>query len=208
MIHNQLDHSAELVGGISVAAGLGRDKDGVIRLGETLEPNIDPWSQPEWAYLRGERLGSIPLFSPAVAAEFSIIALGNAAGSGNIVVVEDVIFQAATPGTIVRAEVVADTVVAATLSAAAFSVSGRDRRFGSTSGRTFLKSGSDLANTFGAALEHSSNPVNEFRKFECATPCILKPGDDLLIIVQTVNIALNASFQWRERKAFNGELPA
>jgi hypothetical protein len=205
--HNQLSHGAELQNGIAAAVGLPRELEGVVRLGETLEPNIDPWSQPEWAFLRGERLGAIPLFSAAVAAEFSIIAFGNAAGSGNLVVVDGVSFNAQTAGTVVRLEVAADTLVSGTLSGQAFAASGRDRRFGATAGRAFLRSGSDPSNTFGVALEHRSNAANEFSDF-MSLPCVLKPGDDLLVIVQTVNIGVTASFKWRERKAFTGELPA
>lgn len=203
-IHNQLDHSAELLGGISVAAGLGRDKDGVIRLGESLEPILDPFSLPEWAYLRAERLGAGRGFQPAVAAEFSIIALGNAAGSGNLVVVESVnILSTVTT----QLEVAADSLVAATLGAAAFYVSGRDRRFGSTQGRTFLKIGSDLASTFGVQLEQQAGAAGVFNSY-ISTPIVLKPGDDLLIIAQTINTAIQCNWKWRERKAFTGELPA
>ena len=204
-IHNQLTDSAELLSGIARASGLA-EGDGVLRLGETLEPHIDPWGQPEWAYLRGERLGALRGASVAVAAEFSIIALGNAAGSGNIVVVDWVSF-AATAAMQAFMEVVADTTVVATLSAAAFAVSGRDRRFGSTTGRTFFKNGSDVGNTFGIQLEQQGWVAGPFTNFR-NTPVILKPGDDLLVIGQTVNTQLLANFRWRERKAFKYELPA
>jgi hypothetical protein len=205
-IHNQLSHSAELQNGIAIAVGLPSTQDGVIRLGETLDPTIDVWSQPEWAYLRGERLGAGRGFAAAVAAEFSIVALGNAAGSGNIVVVDKV--SAEPSGNLVLSlEVVADSIIAATLSAAAFFGSGRDRRFGSTAGRTFLRSGTDPGSTFGVQLEHQVGATTLFANFTCP-PIVLKPGDDLIVIGQSVNLSLDVNFSWRERKAWSGELPA
>lgn len=200
-IHNQLTDSAELLSGIARASGLS-EGDGVIRLGETLDPTLDPWSQPEWAYLRGERLGAGTSFAAAVAAEFGIIALGNAAGSGNIVVVESVATPTAA-GPSAQLEVVSDATIAPTLSAQAFFVSGRDRRFGSTTGRTFLRTGTDPGNTFGVNLEQISTP-DVFKNL----PVILKPGDDLIVILQTVNLAMRVNWKWRERKAFKNELPA
>lgn len=205
MIHNQLTDSAELLNGIGRAAGLS-EGDGVIRLGETLDPTIDPWSQPEWAYLRNERLGGGRGFSAAVAAEFSIIALGNAIGSGNIVVVEAVSAQGGAGNPVLQLEVVADSIIAGTLSAAAFFISARDRRFGATTGRTFLKTGTDVASTFGVQIEHQTS-ATAFTPFT-NLPVILKPGDDLIVIEQTVNLALDVNFKWRERKAFKNELPA
>lgn len=204
-IHNQLAYAAELQLGISLAAGLGREEDGVSRLGETLGPTIDPWAQPEWAFLRAERLGASSSFAAAVAAEFGILCLGNAIGSNVVVVVEAFDVTAAAQ---VNFEVVADTTVAGTLSAAAFFVSGRDRRFGSTTGRTFLKTGTDVGNTFGVLLERKLASATTYTPALVAVPLILKPGDDLILIGQTVNVQMNANFKWRERKAFPGELPA
>lgn len=205
MIHNQLTDSAELLNGIGRAAGLS-EGDGVIRLGETLDPTLDVWSQPEWAYLRAERLGAGRLAAPAVAAEFAIVAVGNAIGSGSIVVIEAVSVQCAA-AIAVSLEVAADSIVAGTLSAAAFMVSGRDRRFGSTTGRVFAKLGTDVGNTFGVQLEQRTTSTVAFVDFT-SPPIILKPGDDLLIIGQTVNTLINTNFKWRERKAFKNELPA
>lgn len=205
MIHNQLQHGAELQNGIASAVGLSREAEGVVRLGETIDPTIDPWSQPEWAFLRSERLGAGRGFAAAVAAEFGIVCLGNAAGSGNIVVVEACSGVVGAGTATLQLEVVADTVVAATLSAAAFFVSGRDRRFGSTVGRTFLKTGTDPVATFGVQLEHQNTVNTAMVDFKCV-PIVLKPGDDLIVIAQTVNITLDVNFKWRERKAFTGEL--
>jgi len=206
VIHNALKYSTELVRGIARASGLGEGEEGVGRLGETLDPTIDPWSQPEWAFLRDERLGAGKLSAGPVASEFSIVALGNASGSNSIVVVE-ALSAASSAAMNGQLEVVADSVVAGTLSAAAFFVSGRDRRFGSTQGRTFGKIGTDVGSTFGVQLEQQVLGFTSFADFK-SLPVILKPGDDLIVIGQTVNLSLTVNFRWRERLAFKGELPA
>ena len=207
MIHNQLSHGAELQNGIASAVGLSRELEGVVRLGETLEPNIDPWSQPEWAFLRGERLGCARGAAVAVAAEFPYCCFGNAAGSGNIVVVEQITVQSGTAQSC-RLEVAADTLVSGTLSAQAFFGSARDRRFGSTTGRSFFRTGTDPASTLGGVPTETIIINNtSYVPFVVSVPFILKPGDDLLIIGLTVNTTLDVNWKWRERKAFTGELP-
>lgn len=209
MIHNQLSHGAELQNGIATAVGLSRELEGVVRLGETLEPNIDPWSQPEWAFLRGERLAAVKSFSAAVAAEFSIVGIGNPSGSGNVVVVEAASGASLVAAQTVQLEVVAHSVITGTVVTTTAVATGRDRRWGSTTGRTFIVSGTDPTNTFGVALEQQGVPLTgvEFANFKCL-PVILRPGDDLIAIGQIVNTALAMNWKWRERKAFNGELPA
>lgn len=206
MIHNQLEHAAELQNGIASAVGLSRDLDGVLRLGETLTACIDPWTLPEWAFLRGERLGASKLFAAAVAAEFGIVGIGNPAGSGNIVVV-DAFLSLANATT--QLEVVAHSVIVGTVTTTPAMVSGRDRRWGSTTGRTFQVSGTDPGSTFGVPLAQQVGTLTQFQSFtEAALPLVLKPGDDLIVIAQTVNLALQANVKWRERKAFVGELSA
>lgn len=211
MIHNQLSHGAELQNGIATAVGLSRELEGVVRLGETLEPNIDPWSQPEWAFLRGERLGATKLFAAAVAAEFGIIGIGNPAGSGNIVVVEDVSIGAGVAAITAQLEVVAHSVITGTVVTTTGMASGRDRRWGSTAGRTFQVSGTDISNSFGIPLEQQVAVIvpaagAQWNRFTVGVPCILRPGDDLIIVGQTVNISLAGNMKWRERKAFTAEL--
>lgn len=210
MIHNQLTYSVELQSGLARATGMSNEAEGVIRLGETLDPTIDPWSQPEWAFLRGERLGAGRTFQAAVPAESSIIALGNAAGSGNIVVVEAISINSGGASVALTLQVVLDTAVAATLSGQAFFASGRDRRWGSTAGRTFTRSGSDPGTTFGGVQldEISTSAANQVIKFEIGLPAVLRPGDDLIVVNNTQNQQMTVSWKWRERKAFNGELPA
>src|SRR5206468_4552428 len=97
---------------------------------------------------------------------------------------------------------------AATLSAQAFFVSGRDRRWQSTTGRTFQRAGTDVGTTFGVPLEQQVWSAGPDTNFVVGIPVVLKPGDDLLVISQNANISLSCNFRWRERVAFSGELPA
>lgn len=204
-VHNGIKYATGPLNALATAGGVARDSSGTERLSETLHPVIDIWGLPEWAYLRDERLGAGRLAAAAVAAEFAIVALGNALGSNAIVVVEAVSAQCAA-AIAIQLEVAADTAVVGTLSAAAFFVSGRDRRWSSSQGRTFGKIGTDPASTFGVQLEQRTTPNVGFVDFMCL-PLVLKPGDDLLVIGQTVNNLINVNFKWRERQAQPGELP-
>lgn len=211
-LHNALKRSP-IADGVKRAIGQHRQGEGGLeRWGETLQPVVNPWGMPEWAALRGEQLASIRFPQPAVAGEFSIIALGNPAGSNNIVVVEAVtVGTGGGVGLTVFLEVVPDTTVAATLTAAAFPACSRDRRFKGITGvtRTFIKTGSDVGNTFGAQVEQQTAlplATSAMQPFIVSLPLILRPGDDLCAIGQTVNSQLTVAFGWRERSAFPGEL--
>jgi len=206
-VHNAITRG-DLSSALTRLLGISRGAEGLERLGETLTPVIDTWGLPEWAILRGEKLAAIRMAATAVAAEFGIIALGNPAGSNNLTVVEAVDTIAGAAAMSVFLEVVADTVVAATLGAAAFPIAARDRRFeAGQSGQTrsFVKFGTDPGNTFGASIEQKFVPTTAYIAFQ-NLPVILRPGDDLIVVGQTVNNAFNANFKWRERQAYPGEL--
>jgi len=55
-LHNAIKYGGQLLKGLAFAVGVDPQESGVERLGETLTPTIDPWTMPEWAYLRAERL--------------------------------------------------------------------------------------------------------------------------------------------------------
>lgn len=188
---------------------MSQDAEGVLRVSETITPSIDPWSQPEFAALRGEKLGSARMVAVAVAAEFGIVAFGNAAGSGEIVVIEELAVKAASTLSVV-AEIIADTAIAGTLSAPAFFGSPRDRRFpfSQVAGRVFTRTGTDPASTFGIQFDEITCAVaSQFFPFLCCTPFILRPGEDVIMVAQSPNAQLNAVVKWRARMAYNGELP-
>lgn len=205
-VHNAIKYATGPLEALAIASGVSRDQSGTERVSETLHPSIDIWSLPEWAFLRSERLGAGRLFAAAVGGEFGIIALGNALGSNAIVVVEAV--SANCGANTVQLEVAADgPTIAATLSAAANFISARDRRWLATTGRVFGRTGTDPASTFGAQIEHQASTATLYVDFK-SLPIVLKPGDDVLVICQVVNVALDVNFRWRERQAQPGELPA
>jgi len=63
--------------GEQLATGVGAEEDGVVRLGETLDPMVDIWSQPDWAFLRGERLWSGSLTVAAAAGLLNRVGIAN-----------------------------------------------------------------------------------------------------------------------------------
>lgn len=207
-IHNQLRRTPL---GAALKKAIGDQKGGdagLERYGETLQPTIDLWSLPEWSTIRQERLSAVRSFQGAIAAEFGGVAIGNPVGSNAIVVVEAVTFQAGTAMSVFL-EVLADTVISGTLAVVVVPGSQRDRRFGGGNpGRAFIRSGTDPTNTFGAQLEVATATLTgtELGQARVAVPIILQPGDDLLVIGQTVNVSMNVCFKWRERAAFPGEL--
>lgn len=208
-IHNALKRSP-IADGVKKAIGQHKQGEGGLeRWGETLTPIVNPWGMPEWAALRGEQLAAIGSFQAAVAAEFSGIALMNPADSKTIVVVEAVSFNA-TAAAQAWLEITVDTALAGTFTVVTNPAAARDRRFKGLSGltRATFRQGSDPGNTFGARVEVQNYPAvgAAFSPFQTALPVILRPGDDLSVIIQTVNIAAFINWAWRERQAFPGEL--
>lgn len=209
-IHNALKRSP-IADGIKKAIGQHKQGEGGLeRWSETLQGVVNPWGMPEWAALRGEQLCAVRGFVAAVAAEFGGMALMNPANSNLIVVVEAVSFVSATGSMRAHLEVMADTTIAATYTVVTNPVVARDRRFKGISGlsRATFRQGSDLNNTFGANLEVNiqSGPTLSPNPWFTCLPVILRPGDDLVVIGQTVNVAFDVNWGWRERQAFPGEL--
>lgn len=206
-IHNGLNTSWL---GDAVKRALNASKsDGTVeRFGETLTPVMNPWGMPEWAALRGEQLCAVRTFQGAIAAEFSAVALMNPFDSKAIIVVEAVTTSTSVVTQNVRIEIVADTVIAGTLGTLTNPTCARDRRFKgiSTLSRATFRQGTDPTNTFGAQLEEVSVVAGAVPQFIVSMPLILKPGDDAVVIGQTVNSALSVNWGWRERQAFIGEL--
>lgn len=207
-IHNALKRS---VVADAVKKAIGQHKQGeggLERWSETLQPIVNPWGMPEWAALRAEQLAAVGAFQAAVAAEFSGHALMNPAGSNTIVVVEAVSFIGTTT---VQAwlELTVDTAIAATYTVVTNPSAARDRRFKGISGltRATFRQGSDASNTFGARLEvQNFTAAGLASSFVNSLPVILRPGDDLVVMLQTVNIGAFVNWAWRERQAFPGEL--
>lgn len=207
-VHNVLRRAGTLIAGVRRMVG-GQEDTSLERLGETLTPILNPWGLPEWAKLRGEDLYAVRTVQAAVVAEFSGIALTNPAGSGALIVVDNV---QADGSAIVNGllEIMAITAISGTYLTATTPASIRDRRFRNVfSCKAQFLQGSDAGNTFGAQLEQQTfkalATAGQTTRFT-NLPVILRPGDCLAVIGQTVNVGLTASWAWRERSALPGEL--
>lgn len=208
-IHNALKYGTALLRGFSRALGLGEDEEGVVRLGETLTPVIDFWSatEPQWAVLRGERLGVTRHFKAAVAGEFGVVALVNPGPPQRRVVVVE--FAACITG--VAGGVILEGATAAQVNAltgAAQQVgSSRDRRFGEDT-TTQTIAGSAVAQTTGGRLIDTalSTAAGTPGPFTVALPYVLPPGQALAIVGRIANESVVGFFRYREREAFPGEV--
>jgi len=211
-LHNAITRG-QLNAAVLKALGIVKgDEEGLSRFSETLQAIIDPWSQPEWNYLRGDNLFAINVGSPLIAAELSMTALVNPAGSGLVVVLEK-----ATAGSTLTLQTMGITIQTEAVINATLASSGtglcRDTRRGVGAGppnpqsRAVVRIGSDPA-ILAAALEQIVPPAGTFGAFALALPIVLLPGTGAVISGNTVNLGIATNYGWRERSAFKGELPA
>lgn len=200
--HNELRRGGAIGYAMSQAVGDTRG-GGIERYGETLTPTLNLWDQPEWAFLRAEKLAAFSVTAPAVAAEFSAAGLLNPTGSGQIAVVEKLLCdqsgtlifqlqsctqaQVATLGTLVKGNV-------------------RDRRWQGGGALTACDviSGSDPTTTLGFNLDQVRAPGNATIAFN-ALPVVLPPGFALVAVALTNNTGVTFIISWRERAAFPTE---
>ena len=205
-LHNELRRGM-LGPALSRALGLTKGTEGLERVGETLTPTIDLWSDPSWAYLRGEPLLSWTGLIAEVAGEYSGAGLVLPVGCGTLIILERCTVSSAA-----STRYYAQRATAAQIQAT-FLVDGgrgnqRDTRwqalFGPGQGHVW--SGSDAA-FFGVELELTGNAgVNDMATCSACLPLIISPGNGFLIQPTAANQALYVTFGWRERKALPGEL--
>lgn len=202
--HNEL-RRGQLSAALSRALGDMRG-GGLERYGETVDPVIDLWDQPEWAFLRAERLVAISRAGPAVLAEFGTVALLNPTGSQAVCVVEEVTLDAGTlaASTLMNLGIVTEAVALATIGTPQFGI-GRDTRFigaGVTLCTTIA--GSDPAN-LGSVIESVRVPAGNM-PISRSVPYVLSPGFALWAQLATVNTSFLLNLKWRERRGFPSEL--
>lgn len=171
----------------------------------TLEPALFPCvvlesERPEWAYLKGERLGAGRSAQGAVAAQFSCFAILNPTGSNMVVTVKRTAITTGASSALVK-------ITAQQLAGAPVTAAPRDSRWslGTSLGRPVatLSAGT----VAGAAPEAPIAWCNSNASLELLEPIVLTPGWSLRIEQATANIALNnGEFQWSERTAQPGEI--
>jgi hypothetical protein len=209
-VHNALHRTTELLQGFKRAMGIDRDADGVERLGETLTPVFDIWSQPEWARLRGEHLGVIELSAVAAAALRSIIGIRNTSTVDEpwLVVVE--------PGS----AAVSSAVQSIMLGSISLTDIGGDTPLQSRDGRrpvgpSFTRGRTDSTAALPAGLTQGqclrgTNPLGgtggfEQTMIEVKQPILLRCGQGFYFYPASDDRAVNGMFYTRSRKLFPGE---
>lgn len=206
-IHNELRRS-NLGAALTRALGLTRGVEGLERVGETLTPTMDLWSQPEWAYLRKVRLLAYTAGITATVGEYSGLAIVNPTGSGIIAVVDAARIQMS--GQVISYLAFAtEAAIAATYALIGVPGLPRDLRWGpytTASGTVMAYQGSDAASWPNQLEGAYPGPANGMTEHRCGLPFVLTPGWGLILQGGTVNTAIRAGFNWTERRALLGEL--
>lgn len=94
-VHNQLGLYPRLAPAIGLAVGLQEGEEGVVRLSETLQGVVDPWTVPSWAILRGEILQWGSALVGAAVGLRSMLAVVNPEGSRRVITVRRIYAAAA-----------------------------------------------------------------------------------------------------------------
>jgi len=201
-VHNALHHSTQLLDGLRRAVGAGDDADfeGTSRFGETLQPILDVWSEPEWQVLRGQSPWARYVnTATAPAGRFPSVELVNPVGS-NILAVVRVVHQASSPDF----EVGLDTGGSIAANPVANVARPLDARLVNAAGG-FLEPRCTL--TLGDVAAGVTNPNWLYDVIEgpACPPMILRPGSKLFLIGTTVATDLQANIAWTERRLFAGE---
>lgn len=209
-VHNEMRRGV-LSAALTRAVGDMRGAAGLERFGETLQPVIDLWRQPEWGFLRLEKPCAGFRGANAVAGEFAVVALVNPAASGVIAVVEAISMDAgglaASTVMTVEGPLTEAQVAAALAGPAAGNV--RDTRFSALNqffSACVTYTGTE-AGALGPSLEDARVPAGNMIYAQVGVPFVLHPGWAVAARLGTVNQAATFSFKWRERRAFPSELP-
>jgi hypothetical protein len=207
-VHNQL-YRGIWSAALKNAVGDPKGDGGLERFGETLQPTIDLWQRPEWAFLREEHAFMSFNSQAAVAAEFSIVAWTIPAAARTIAVIEAVNCRCAVACVLGLA---ARSVVAATLTLQTFVLSRDTREVKDPAGTPVkalpieLFSGSDPSATLGGNMEETFATATHYENF-ITLPYILKPGSGIYVVAQTVNTIINGvNIKGYLRNALPGEL--
>lgn len=193
--------------GTKNALGDSKGEGGIERYGETMQPVMDLWSQPEWAALRDDRLIAREHGQAATPLELAFIAAVNPVGTDKIVVIEKVKCRVSTADTL-SLGLLADASIAGTDATDVFFA--KDRRtvpnVTNAMATTLSRRGANAASIVPAQQElvRCSTAAVDFEAI--TPPYILRPGDALVVECQTVNLGLNVTWLGRERAALPGEL--
>lgn len=212
-LHNALTRG-QLSAAMQRALGVSFDSAGIERYGETMQPVLDLWRQPEHSILRGDFRWAGQESVAAAVGEFAIWAVGNAPGSGGILVLERVGVRSGVAVNQIVAGIATRSQILVTLAAAlAPNPIGVDNRNSGPNegtsarviGQVEFFDGTDAASLPGTlidAVEPNGTTTAEMLNL----PVILKPGTCYYVEQLGANVNLRVSSYGRWRKALPGEL--
>jgi hypothetical protein len=202
--HNALEQAPEILKAYLLAAGLNENEEGVIRLGETLTPTLDIWSQPEWALLRGETpWGFNRVVTAGGAGTMAGVAVCNPASSGIVVVVQKVTTSNMAAGQIHVMMIGTDAALLLQFGNTE-QVKTRDRRR-STRGQALVRYGNTIVGLFaGDEMEYQQRPANESATF-VHLPVMLYANQGLLVQTNDDAAAITVAMSGYERKCILNE---
>jgi hypothetical protein len=200
--HNEL-RRGELSAAVKKALGDSRG-GGIERYSETLTPVLDPWSLPEWAFLRGERLaGGRVALAAGAATELGQVALVSPIGLGYIVVVEQ-----ATVDVPVATQIIVQMgteVGFASLTTVSGGANVDTRWANVTEPIARMRSLAFPSSALGVGFwQHTIPALTPIDLL--SVPVVLHPGFGINVCSIDDAAAIRVSYRWRERKAYTGEL--
>lgn len=211
-VHNELTRglfSAALTAALGVAKGRG----GLERFGETLQPTVNLWERPEWAFLRQEQLWAVRQLQGAVAGELSHVAIANPVDSNIISVITALEIRGPVAAAVLNLSLFyrgtwTSSAARGTMALQAALPRSTDTRV-QPSGvvRTEVWSGSDVASQGGAqTIDFASVITGNQWLAMMAPPIVLLPDSAVIFINTTANQELGVRARGYERTILNGEL--
>lgn len=205
-LHNALRGAKRLLPGIKKILGVTDADAGVERFSETLQPVLDPWSQPDFSFPRGEtRHARGIVVAAGAAATFAGFTLVNPAGSNRIIVVltmslnvnaaTDYELSVDTQGTL-------DGSFATLLAITSLDL--RQRITNAGIGRVAI--GNPALFPVGNRINAGATAPNIVDYVREAEGVVLAPGFGILLQIADDAAEVRGSVSWRERGALPGEL--
>lgn len=207
--HNQITRQ-NFNKALRAALGISKTDPALERFSETLDPVLDLWSMPEWAFLRGELLWASGVTQTAVPLEFSGAAVINPADSGLLIMVDE-LSAGGSGQSLLISDAVPVTTIQATYALTQLAPA-RDTRAwpdvtvpGAPPSPVQIWMGSDPASLAGIRAEKLSIQAAVTTQAQ-SPPFVLKPGTALHVEGASVNLGVDFNFAGRVRAAFPGEL--
>lgn len=206
-IHNAIKYGTDFLRAFARAVGLDEQEGGVERLGETLTPIMDLWSQPEWRFLFRDRIMGGAFDVTSAVTDVPSTMLFNPEGSGVLGVMTRLQFQNVTIATtfslaFVRAAVAPAGFVAVNSGP----LDTRDPQLiAASASQLRVLQDSEVAGTTGG-LNFDTISMVIGQRHQDVEPVVLAPGTGVLLTGQANAVnTIRGSWRWRERRFLPGE---